>query len=297
MTKKPMLVPEALDKYYWDHARKKVVDLQNTEISMEHLKGYFNATPLNDIGVPECRAYLQFREDSGAKTSTAGRELGVLKAAANHAVRWKYISFADMPTFEMPKIEPTKGVWLFEDELNKLRLAAFEEGYKTYAFIDLCYFTGSRRDAIEKLTWDQVDLSRNRISLSKLGSKVTKKRRPTIPIDYELKPTLLHLHAGKTNEFVLGTNSSMVYHFERAAEKAGLLRLPARDGRPSAKLTPHMLRHSRATHLLQARKSPFAVANLLGDNVNTVLRVYGHHSADYLESVLAPNNPLLEMLG
>ena len=62
--------------------------------------------------------------------------------------------------------------------------------------------------------------------------------------------------------------------------------LPARDGRPAGRLTPHVLRHTRATHLLQKGVDPYAVAALLGDNLSTVLRVYGHHCPGYLEEAI-----------
>ena len=58
-------------------------------------------------------------------------------------------------------------------------------------------------------------------------------------------------------------------------------------GRPAGRLTPHVLRHTRATHLLQKGVAPYAVASLLGDTVATVLRVYGHHCPNYLAEAIA----------
>jgi len=52
------------------------------------------------------------------------------------------------------------------------------------------------------------------------------------------------------------------------------------------KANPHILRHSRATHLLQDGVSIYDVARLLGDSVQTIERVYGHHSPDYLAEAI-----------
>lgn len=49
---------------------------------------------------------------------------------------------------------------------------------------------------------------------------------------------------------------------------------------------PHIMRHSRATHLLQDGKSIYTVAKLLGDTVTTIERVYGHHSPKSLAADL-----------
>ncbi len=46
------------------------------------------------------------------------------------------------------------------------------------------------------------------------------------------------------------------------------------------------MRHSRATHLLQAGVDIYTVARLLGDSVTTVERVYGHHSADHMAATI-----------
>ena len=45
---------------------------------------------------------------------------------------------------------------------------------------------------------------------------------------------------------------------------------------------PHLLRHSRATHMLMDGDSPYKVAKLLGDTLATVERVYGHSDPEFL---------------
>jgi site-specific recombinase XerD len=48
---------------------------------------------------------------------------------------------------------------------------------------------------------------------------------------------------------------------------------------------PHMLRHSRATHMLQDGESLFKVSMLLGDNAATVEKVYAHPSVEFMATV------------
>jgi integrase len=284
-------VAKALDQYFFEHVRKKAVCPITVEISMRHLKKYFRGFNMRDLGIPESRAYIEHRQKNGAALSTASRELGTLRAAALHAVRWRRISLEEAPTFEQPKIAASKGIWLFEDELERLRRGTnkpFQIG-----FIELCYYTASRRGAVERLTWDRVDLERNRIKLA-YDDVETKKRRPTVAIDPKLKKVLQWLWEHKVNDRVLGDVVDFNRPFYEAAKKAGLLTLPARDNRPSAKITPHMLRHSRATHLLQAGKDPWVVAGLLGDSLQTVIRIYGHHWTGHQETLFEP--PSIDVL-
>ena len=46
-------------------------------------------------------------------------------------------------------------------------------------------------------------------------------------------------------------------------------------------VTPHTLRHSRATHLMKSGIDAWEAAGSLGMSVETLVRVYGHHHPDY----------------
>jgi len=282
-------VSEALNFYLRDHIHAGDVSApERAEYAIVRLEEFFGNYPVSSIDVPMCREYVTARKagkvgDRRAKPGTIARELSTLRAAAHHCIKWKKLTADKMPSIELPRTPKTKGSFLFPDELDALRAAAPE---KSRWFIDLAYFTGSRKTAIETLKWEQVDLARRRIHLRSLDQQSdTTKRRPPVPIDARLMPTLEALHTARVDGYVLPQPFYSRHHVRMAADAAGLSELPDRDGRAAAHLTPHVLRHSRATHLLWAGKSLFAVAGLLGDTVKTVMDVYGHHSADHLESL------------
>ncbi len=167
---------------------------------------------------------------------------------------------------------PRREVWLFKDEL-RIVIAAADPVMRD--FILLAYGTASRRAAVEKMEWTQVNFARKTINLAKTGERKTCKRRPTVPM-VDLQVLLQSRFEKRTNQWVLGSNRDLFYDFQKTLKKAGLEEVEERDGRPAGKITPHVLRHSRATHLLEDGASIFAVAKLLGDTVTTVQRVYGH---------------------
>lgn len=272
-------VAEALDQYAREH---RVDDPTRRQYAIDHLTVLLGSKAMADVDIPLCRWYGEQRR---VKKSTVRRELGVLQAAANHALRWRRITAAEMPSIELPPGGEPRMIWLFEDELARLREAATG---RARLFIDIAYYTASRKGAIEWLAWDRVDLAGGRITLNDPCGRLNKKRKPVVPIADPLRESLVAALYGADarHHYVLGEPHDIRPAFDAAAHRAGLEVLPARDGRPEGRLTPHVLRHTRATHLLQKGVQPYAVAALLGDTVTTVLRVYGHHCPSYLEEAI-----------
>lgn len=266
---------------------RDVVAWQRLKYAIQALEGFWVGKGANDINIASCRAYKDHRLAYGAALSTIARELTVLRAACNHAVKWERLDKA--PQFEIPTNLPKRDVWLFKDELRALMREADDP---IFSFIKLAYGTGSRRSAIEKLEWDQINFARKTISLAKPNERVTCKRRPTVPMG-ELHSWLVSIYPERKNQFVLGTNRDLLYDFQKVCERAGLTTVEQRDGRPAGKVTPHVLRHSRATHLLEDGVSIYAVAKLIGDSPMTVQNVYGHICMASLEDELNKSRGVL----
>jgi len=279
-----------------------VVDTERKTYEIAMLKRYFGPLALSEVTIDHCRDYAAQRMDGRlvaltrhgqhprlAKPATVRKELGTLKAALKVAFKWRKetgLKFEDIPEIELPQVvTKTKALWLSYDELARLRTAA--AGSRTGDFIEIAYYTAARAESIETLTWLQVDLDRQRVQLSKTGERETKKHRPIIPIDQKLMPTLKRLYDEKSTEWVLGTPKPIDPGFKWFAHKAGLEWLEASEMRPAGHLSPHVLRHTRASHLLMEGVDLYAVARLLGDTVQTVERVYGHFCPDYMAAALA----------
>ena len=275
-----------LDQYQREN---KAVAWQRIKYAVQALKPFFSGKTTLDIDIPLCRQYTAFRMDQEVAMSTVARELTTLRAACNHALRWKRIGLDEMATFEIPVDLPKREIWLFKDELAHLLKLA--EDVNVANFIRIAYTTASRRRAVETLEWYQCDFNRKTITLAKRGERKTNKRRPTVPMR-ELHDLLRGLHDRRGNELVLGSSRDLLYDFEKTLEKADLLWVKERDGRPAGKITPHVLRHSRATHLLEDGVSIYAVAKLLGDSVTTVQRTYGHICMSSLEDELSKSSYL-----
>lgn len=246
---------------------------------------------LSDVDIPQSRAYADARragkvggnvggavwKDGKAADSTIRREVAVLASAANHARKWKRVSPTEMPSIELTKIRRDGEEDDFAGEAKffsreQIALLLFHAHGETRDIIKLAYYTGARRASIENLTVGQIDFARKKINLATPGKRQTKKRQPVVPIFSPLMADLRRLAAGKKGSAKLFASNRFYSQFN----------LTCRALEFEQPHHPHMLRHSRATHLLQDGKDIYHVAALLGDTIKTVEANYGHHSANEL---------------
>lgn len=266
-----LTVADILDSYLSEHV--DLSDPGRQKIAAAHLKAFFGTLAVSRIGIPETRTYALARPVS---SSTVRRELVVLGAAIRHAVRWKRLPPGEASSLELPPGAPVQAAkFLSRDELKRiLTIAGQDPDPRLHAFIVLAYGSGARRSRIENLTKAQVDLDAMRLRLKPEGERVTRKRAPVVPITPQMAVEIrkLLLRSG-ASDYLFGSASFDAYRgFSALMRRIGVL---DRSG-------PHILRHSRATHMLQDGGKIWDVASLLGDTPETIRRVYGHHCPDYL---------------
>lgn len=285
-----LTVGATLDDYLTEHVDKHCADGARQRDAVAHLKEFFGENrPIGDVNVPLSREYAKARIDGvigggkrrkvkTAAPSTVRRELNVLVAAANHAVwmkRTKETVAVDLPPEK--RLGPDdEAPYYTHEELDKIFAEAEAIGGELNLFVKLLYYTGARRRSIQDLTRSQVKMRERRILLQRPGKKTTKKRQPIVPIFRSMVQDV---------EMLL-----MLTDKDRLFEAADFYR-PYRDlcekvGIDEERRHPHVMRHTRATHLLQDGKSIYDVAKLLGDTIATVERVYGHHSHSHLAEKL-----------
>lgn len=219
-----------------------------------------------------------------AGDSTVRRELGVLVAAMNHAKRNRILD--DVPHVPLPKSAPPKDLWLTEGELLHLFEAANRLGGRGRTFVRIAAHTAARKESILRLLWKHVDFEAGVINFQDIDLPSTKKRRVPVPM---CKPLAEYLRSRWISDgephgdiHVLGNHSSVRREFEAICKlAAGLTRNDKFE-----KVTPHTLRHTWATLAAKNRVPVFEIAGVLGDNVQTVTRVYAKHHPDHLRGAV-----------
>jgi integrase len=248
------------------------------------LCAFFGNVEIGEIDLLRCRDYRDARRngrigggsrrpDRTGSDSTIRRELVVLGSAAKHALKHKRIT--QMPVIELPAVQSTgqddEVAYYSKEEIKALLDNSTGE---LHHFIAITYATGARRASIEGLRRAQVQWDRRRILLQPEGKVATKKRQPIVPIFKSMEPHLRALWDASPNDRLF-VRSDFYQPFRQLCERLGMV----------DRSHPHLLRHSRITHLLQDGRNIYDVAKLVGDTTGTIEKVYGHSSSEWLANL------------
>jgi integrase len=272
------LIADILIVYYREHLQHKA-SAANYAYHVGSLEKWWGDKYLSDVSAANCRAYAIGRTPAAAR-----HDLEVLRAA----IRYWHKHRGPLPLVPQivlpPKPEPRER-WMTREEAAKLLRAARRistRGQPSIArFILLGLYTGSRSGVIRNLRWGWIDFDSGTMRRrDRRASEAKNKRTPIVKLGRRI---LAHLRRwrrldGSGAVYVCEcdgkTFARMGYTWSKVLHLAGL---DDRDG----KVTPHIMRHTRATWLMQAGIDLWEAAGHLGMNVQTLARNYGHHHPQF----------------
>lgn len=215
------------------------------------------------IDADMCRAYARqrARSDNTVRNELAAIRSGLKWAKVQHATLW------------MPSIPESSVEHLTKPQFRRFMAGCSAPHVKLFAALAVA--TGGRSAALRELTWAGVDLERRQIDLNPRGRiQVANKRRATVPINDQLLPLLIEAKAGATCAHVIEYQGAPIASIKTA--------FAAASKRSRVHCTPHMLRHSAAVWMAEARTPMEEIASYLGHkNVNITIAVYARFSPEY----------------
>lgn len=279
--------PETAGPDYWtEHVIPNVIDQASAGYSRTKLLKHFGHLAVRDIMPSHVSRYVEARKAGRIGRPSVGhtiaRELSVLNAAINHAVKARRLSRADQPFIKLPAASPPRDRWLTHKEADALLDAARGDAKnlpRVYRFVALALGTASRKGALLHIQRQQIDMDKGIVYLNPAGRAQTNKRRAVVPISDDLRPILaqmLNQIPDEPGAYLLDHPGSIRTSFATAIVKAKL----GKD------VTPHTLRHTWATWAAQAGTPMFDIAGVLGDSLATVIKTYAHHSPDHLRAAV-----------
>ena len=218
---------------------------------------------------------------STAKASTVYKELTTLRTVLKYAAKVKLIPLDAVPHVDKPVRGQPRDIWLDEHEEAEFLVLAEQTSLgkprmsRIHRFVHIALATGARREAIETLRWDHVDLQTGTIDYAKTDGRMTKKRRVAVPISDRLMPVLKQAHAERKNDWVLDSGGDIWPVFD------SLIR-----GTKFEHIRPHDLRRTCATLMARAGVPLWEIAGVLGDSIEVVQRHYLHHAPGHLRSAV-----------
>lgn len=291
-------VAEVLAIYDAD-CREKQANKRTFDGRLLRLNEFFGDMFLADVNGQTSRSYTKARGSDGG----ARRDLEDLRAAINHHA--KEGLHRGVVRVALPRKGPPKERWLTRSEVARLVWACWrhkevqrrhrgKDAGKSLPtkkrplqhvarFILIAAYTGSRAGAIaaaspyrkEGHAW--VDLDGGLFYRLPEGHRATNKRQPPVPIAPHL---LAHMRRWKQRKI---STSHFIEHAGKPVLEvnkgfAKAVQMAALDG----KVTPHTLRHTAATWLMQNGVEIWEAAGYLGMSEETLRKVYGHHHPDYM---------------
>lgn len=241
-------------------------------------------------------AYLVRLKQEGRAASTVARKLASIKAFYRFLTAERYIRRNPAEVLEaasrglhLPKVLSVQEVERLLDEPNLGTL----DGYRDKTMLELLYATGMRVSELVNVPMKNVDMKMQYVIVMGKGSKERMLPLGRTVLHYlehylsVVRPQLLHGKPDAAAElFVTGWGGPMTR--ERFYE---IIVAYGKSAGISKRVTPHMLRHSFATHLLNNGTDLRIVQELLGHADISTTQIYTHLDVERLREVYDKTHP------
>ena len=242
----------------------------------------------DEVTAAQLREFVYDLKDIGLAPSTIHRQISAIRTYFRFLVGEGYAARNPSERIESPKRWHTLPTVLTQAETDRLLSAPTPEdprGIRDRALLEFAYATGARVSELVGLTLQDIQFEEG---IARLFGKGAKQR--LVPVGRralgavalyvrEIRPTLdrgkgrgvLFLNARGTPLSRVGAWGIIT----QAAKRAGITK----------RVTPHTLRHTFATHLLEGGADLRAVQEMLGHADLSTTQLYTHVDRDYLRSV------------
>ena len=254
-------------KQFFNFLNQEVYDSRLSEISYQHV-----------------RSFIASLIDKKKSTVSVNRKISCLKSFFKFALKNNLISNNPMQKIQGPKTPKRLPVFIDENQIekifNQLKFDSGFEGIRNKLLIDVLYQTGLRR--AELINLKETDLDLISLQLKVLGKR---NKERIIPFSIHLKRSIQeYLNAKQENNLInsfLFVNLKNIQLSPQALTK--IVSEILSEVTTNKKKSPHILRHTFATHLLNRGADINAVKELLGHANLSATQIYTHNTIEKLK--------------
>lgn len=257
--------------------------------------GFKNSDALVNVSREQITGYMTQLKEKGLAAATIARKLAAIKAFYRFMTAEGYMDANPAEVVEAG----TKGIKLprvlSEDEVVRLLNQpdiTTAEGFRDCTMLEVLYATGMRVSELINLTLERVDLNMKYIIAFGKGSKERIVPLGSVAAEFlqqyleKVRPKLTH--AGRNTNIVFLAFGGHELTRQRFWQ---IIRAYGRKANINKALTPHILRHSFATHLLDNGADLRSVQELLGHSDISTTQIYTHLTNKRLRDIYAKAHP------
>lgn len=247
---------------------------------------------INEIKENDINAYLTLLNERQYKTSSVKRKLSTLKQFFKFLHREELINKNPMDFIRQPKYHRPLPKIVSEDTIKKMRDAtnSYEYPYNLRADLILCLLYGSGLRVSELIAIKQKSIVNGKFI--RILGKGSKER--IIPISTKIIPIADEWTANCANSVWMFPSANPNKHITRQRVFQILKEVAAFSGTDVTKISPHVLRHAFATHILDNGADLMSVKKLLGHKEIATTEIYTHVTTKRLKESVKKFHPLSE---
>ncbi|QXE00333.1 site-specific tyrosine recombinase XerD [Terribacillus sp. DMT04] len=238
-------------------------------------------------------AYLRWLHDNGKSAATIARTLSSIRLFHQFLLREYGLKEDPSIHIDTPKKERKLPKILSSDEVDKLLSCPGTDilTIRNRAMLETLYATGLRVSELLALELDDLHLEMGFVRCFGKGSK-----ERIVPLG-DIAKARLEDYLNRSRKVLLKSKSSdilFVNHHGNALSRQGfwkVLKQIGRDAGIQKEITPHTLRHSFATHLLENGADLRAVQEMLGHADISTTQIYTHVTKTRLKDIYKTHHP------
>lgn len=278
------------------HASQNTVNSYVNDIAQfyEFYRNWDTLLELKDIDHHTIRSYLSFLHQRGYKKSSIGRKLAAIRCYFKFLLKQKLIENNPLQFIQTPKKEHKLPTFLAEEQIKQLLDApdcTTPLGLRDKAIIETFYASGIRVSELVGINLDHLNLNLGYILVLGKGQK-----ERIVPLgSYAVKAIKSYVEDSRP-KLVKTTDDNALfvnYRGTRLTDRGVRLIFDKyiKDIANTAKLHPHVLRHTFATHLLERGADLRVVQELLGHVNMSTTQIYTHVTPIRLKEVYDKTHP------
>lgn len=235
------------------------------------------------------RAWVACMHQEGYSGTSIGRKLSSLRAFIRYLMREGKLASSPLLLIMAPKTSRTLPNVLTVDEIERLVTvpdSSMPLGLRDRAMLEVLYATGLRLSELLSLQLGDIEWSQRSARVLGKGQK----ERIVLLGDLAMDALEVYIHRARPALVRDATAALFLSHLGKPLSVRGfhvILQGHLRAANISRHVTPHTLRHSFATHLLEGGADLRAVQELLGHASVSTTQIYTHVSDSYLRDVYA----------